>query len=472
MTTPTTPPQSNTLGKTGLAPGVAMYDCVIKNGTVITAGSTYQADIAIQGEHIAAIGENLSGQREIDAGGKLVTPGAVDIHVHLQMPIGNFRSADDFFTGTRAAAFGGTTAIVDFVERQPEETMAEAIAARRALADPRVTIDYALHMTLGPREIGKLDQVPDAYAAGCTSFKMYMAYSFNLSDGQMMQALEAVRDVGGFPVIHAENWDIITTLVRRDLASGRTTPHWHPRSRPAVMEGEATGRVIDIATMVGTPIHIFHVSCNETVQRIAAARRQGLPVTGETCPHYLLLTQDVYDAPGIAGTLPVCSPPIRDKSAQDALWQALSADDLKVITTDHCPFTQAEKGSGLRDYSQIPGGVPGIEMRFAAVYSEGVRNGRLSLNQWVDLCCTTPARLVGLTKKGHIGVGYDADLVIFDPDKQKTLSTNTLHEQVDWTPYEGLTIQGWPRMTMSRGCVLVENDEFVGEPGCGRFVRR
>jgi dihydropyrimidinase len=449
-----------------------MYECVIKNGTVVTADSTYQADIAIQGEQIAAIGENLSAQREIDAAGKLITPGAVDIHVHLQMPIGNFRSADDFFTGTRAAAIGGTTSIVDFVERQPEETMVEAIAARRALADPRVTIDYALHMTLGPREIDKLGQVPEAYAAGCTSFKMYMAYSFNLSDGQMMQALEAIREVGGFPVIHAENWDIITTLVRRNLANGRTTPHWHPRSRPAVMEGEATGRVIDIATMVGIPVHIFHVSCDETVQRIAAARRRGLPVTGETCPQYLLLTQDVYDAPGVEGTLPVCSPPIRERASQAALWQALTAGDLQVITTDHCPFMRAEKASGLADYSQIPGGVPGIEMRFAAVYSEGVRSGRLSLNQWIDLCCTTPARLVGFTKKGHIGIGYDADLLIFDPDKQKTLSTNTLHEQVDWTPYEGLMLQGWPSMTMSRGRVLVENDEFLGQPGCGQFVHR
>jgi dihydropyrimidinase len=273
-------------------------------------------------------------------------------------------------------------------------------------------------------------------------------------------------------VVHAENWDIITTMVRRNLANGRIAPHWHPRSRPALMEGEATGRVIDIATMVGTPLHIFHVSCNDTVQRIAAARRRGLPVTGETCPQYLLLTQDVYDAPDVAGTLPVCSPPIRDAAAQAALWRALAAGDLQVITTDHCPFTQAEKATGLADYSQIPGGVPGIEMRFAAVYSGGVRDGRLSLNQWVDLCCTTPARLVGLTQKGHIGVGYDADLVIFAPDKQTTLSTQTLHEQVDWTPYDGMTVQGWPTLTMSRGRVLVEDDQFVGEPGWGKFVHR
>ncbi|MCB8945250.1 MAG: dihydropyrimidinase [Ardenticatenaceae bacterium] len=449
-----------------------MYDCVIKNGTIITADSTTQADVAIQGERIAAIGENLSGQREIEAAGKLVIPGAVDIHVHLQMPVGNFRSADDFFTGTRAAAFGGTTAIVDFVERQPHETMVEAIAARRALADPLVTIDYALHMTLSPHEIDKLDQVPAAYAAGCTSFKMYMAYGHNLRDGQMMQALEAVRDVGGFPVIHAENWEVITTLVRRNLANGRITPHYHPRSRPAIMEGEATGRVIDIATMVGTPVHIFHVSCDETVQRIAAARQRGLPVTGETCPQYLFLTQEVYDAPGVAGTLPICSPPIRDEAAQAALWRALAAGNLQIVTTDHCPFTQADKATGLSDYSQIPGGVPGIEMRLSALYSGGVRNGRITPNQWVDLCCTTPARLVGLTHKGHIGIGYDADIVIFDPHQQKTLSTATLHEQVDWTPYEGLSVQGWPQLTMSRGRVLVADEAFVGEPGCGRFVQR
>jgi dihydropyrimidinase len=449
-----------------------MYDLVIKNGTAVTAHHTFPTDIAINGETIAAIGHNLQGKREIDAAGKLVIPGAVDIHVHLQMPVGQYTSADDFYSGTRAAAFGGTTTIVDFVERQPQQTMAAAIAARRALADPRVVIDYALHMTLSPPDIPVLDQVPEAAAAGCTSFKMYMAYGHCLNDGQMMQALEAVRDVGGFPVIHAENWDVITTLIRRNLAAGRTSPHWHPRSRPALTEGEAAGRVIDIATLVGTPIHIFHVSCDEVVGRIAAARQKGLPVTGETCPQYLFLTQEVYDAPGVAGALPVCSPPIREQAQQDALWQALGRGDLQVITTDHCPFPAENKAAGLDNYGQIPGGVPGIEMRLAAVYSKGMSEGILTLNQWVDVCCTTPARLVGLTHKGHIAPGYDADLVIFDPEKEWTISGESLQEQAGWTLYEGMKVRGGTAVTLSRGKVLVEDGEFKGEAGCGRFVKR
>ncbi|MBK8901272.1 MAG: dihydropyrimidinase [Anaerolineaceae bacterium] len=449
-----------------------MYDLVIKGGTVVTAVSTFPADIGINGETIAAIGQNLDGRQMRDATGKLVTPGAVDMHVHLQMPIGQFTSTDSFYSGTRAAAFGGTTTIVDFVETQPNETMAEAIAARRALADPNVVIDYGLHMTIGPNDMAKLDRVPEAFAAGCTSFKLYMAYGLRLRDDELLRALTAVRDVSGLPVVHAENWDVITELIQQNLAAGRTTPHWHPRSRPALLEAEATGRIIDIATFVGVPVHIFHVSCGETVARITQARQQGLPVTGETCPQYLFLTWAAYDAPGVEGTLPVCSPPIRDSAAQAALWQALSRNELQIVTTDHCPFTYEEKATGLDNYSQIPGGVPSIEMRFAALYSEGVRQGWLSLPQWVAQCCTNPAKLMGLTKKGEITVGHDADLVIFDPDATKTLTPETLHETAGWTPYAGLTLQGWPQTTLSRGQIVVQDGEFVGMGGNGRFLHR
>ncbi len=449
-----------------------MYDIVIKNGTIVTAYDTVDADIAIDGEKIAAIGHNLGGSQVIDAAGKLVTPGAVDIHVHLEMPIGRFTSTDDFFTGTRAAAFGGTTCIVDFVERQPNESMVEAIAARRALADPKTVIDYSLHMTLGPNEIPILEQVPDAYAAGCTSFKLYMAYGLRLNDGELLKALTAVSRTSGIPVVHAENWDIITTLIAQNLKAKHTSPHWHPRSRPPEMEAEATSRVIDIATMVGTPIHIFHVSCNATVQRIAGARRRGLPVTGETCPQYLFQTWDAYDAPGVDGALPVCSPPIRSQEEQDALWQALARGDLQIITTDHCPFTREEKAVGLSDYSQIPGGVPSIEMRFSGIYHKGVRTGLLTPNQWVDLCCTTPAKTVGLTNKGHLGIGYDADIVIFDPDKQFMITPDSLHEVSGWTLYNGLTLHGWPCTTFSRGKIIVDNQQFLGSPGQGQFVKR
>ncbi len=451
---------------------MSTYDLVVKNGTVVTAVATYQADIAIRSEKIAAIGAGLRGEREIDATGMLVTPGAIDPHVHLEMPIGDFTSSDDFFHGTRAAAFGGTTTIIDFVETAPEETMLQALAARRTKADPKVVIDYGLHMTIGPTDIAKLEQIPAVYEAGCASFKHYMAYGLRLDDGQLLQAFQAIAAVGGLPVIHAENWDVITTLIRQNLAAGRTSPHWHPRSRPAELEGEAAGRAIEIATFAGTPLYIFHVSCGETVARIAAAQGRGLPISGETCPQYLLADWSLYDRPGPAGALPVCSPPIREAAEQANLWRALGQNQLQVVSTDHCPFTLAEKESRLGDYSRIPGGVPSIEMRFPAVYHFGVGGGHLTLNQWVAVCCANPARLFGLRHKGEIAPGYDADLVIFDPNREVTLSPETLHETAGWTLYEGLTVRGWPQTTLSRGQFVVRDGVFVGEGGNGRFVER
>jgi dihydropyrimidinase len=448
------------------------FDLVIKNGTLVTATDTFEADIGIVGEQIAAIGQNFTGERAINAAGKLVTPGAVDVHVHLEMPIGQFVSADDFFTGTRAAAFGGVTAIIDFVEPEPQQAMLDALAARQALANARAAIDYGLHMTIGPTEIAKLTQVPAAFEAGCASFKLYMAYGLRLTDGQLLQALETVAAVGGLPVVHAENWDVICTLIERNLANGRTQPRWHPRSRPAAMEAEAAGRVIDLAQLAGAPLHIFHVSCAPVVERIADARRRGLPVTGETCPQYLFATDALYDRPGVEGAYPVCAPPLRTPADQARLWDALAQNQLQLVTTDHCPFTAAAKATGLDNFSQIPGGVPSIEMRFPALHAYGVRTGRFSLNRWVDMCCTTPARLFGLARKGSLAVGYDADLVVFDPQTRRTLSTDTLHENVDWTLYNGLEVTGWPAVTISRGEVIVENGQFLGRPGRGRFIKR
>lgn len=449
------------------------YDLVIKNGTVVTAETTYTADIGIHGERIAAIGEGLRGAREIDAAGKLVTPGAVDVHVHLSLNLGGgLVSSDDWFTGTRAAAFGGTTTIVDFVHPEAGETLTQAYDLRRVEADPQTTIDYALHMALGPAEIPQLGDLPQLVERGITTFKLYMAYGYCLKDGELLQALEAIRDVGGLPVVHAENWDVITTLIRRNLAAGRTEPRWHPRSRPAYLEGEAAGRVIDLAAWVGVPVHIFHIGCREVVERVASARAKGLSVYGETCPQYLFLTEAAYDAPGLQGALPVCAPPLRTQADQPALWRALAHNDLQLVTTDHCPFTQEQKARGLGDFSRIPGGVPSIEARFPLLYSYGVRAGQITPERWVDVCCTTPARLHHLERKGVIAVGYDADLVIFDPDRRVTLSTGTLHENVDWTPYDGMEAQGWPAATIQRGAVLVENGAFAGEAGQGRYIHR
>ena len=447
-------------------------DLVIKNGTIVTAETTYQADIGIQGEKIALIGQDLSGQQVIDATGKLVTPGAIDVHVHLEMPIGDFVSADDFFSGTRAAAFGGTTTILDFVEAQPDEPLLEALANRRAKADEKVVIDYGLHVTITPSDMGKLNQLPGVVEAGCSSFKLYMAYGMRLHDGQLLQALEAIRNVEGLPVVHAENWDAICTLVDGNLRQGHTEPRWHPRSRPPALEGEAAGRLIELASYVDVPIHIFHVSCAEVIARIAAAQARGLPVYGETCPQYLLLTDDLYDRPGVEGALPICSPPLRRKEDQDRLWEALAHDTLNLISTDHCPFTRAEKAASLDNFSRIPGGVPSIEARFSLIYDQGVRAGRLSANRWVELCCTRPARLFGLKQKGHIAIGFDADLVIFEGGFGFRVGVESLHEKVDWTPYEGIQIQDWPAITISRGEVIVENGQLIGQPGRGQFQVR
>jgi dihydropyrimidinase len=450
------------------------YDLVIKNGTLVTASATYQADVGVLGERIAAVGDALSGRREIDAAGKLVTPGAIDVHVHLQMPAGpDLFSADDFFTGTRAAALGGTTTVIDFVEAEPDQSLSQALAARRAQADGQVVVDYGLHMTIAAADLAKLDDVPSVTEAGCSSFKLYLAYQgFQLDDGAFLQALEAVGQVGGVAIVHAENGDVIRTLVDRYRAQGRTEAHWHPLCHPALMEGEAAGRAIDLATVAGTPLYIVHVSCAEVAERVVAARARGLQVYGETCPQYLLLTEALYHRAGVQGALPVCSPPLRTEADQARLWDSLAVGDLQTVATDHCPFTRADKKQGLGDFSRIPGGLPAIEARFSLLYAFGVFTGRFSLNRWVDLCCTTPARLFGLKRKGTIAVGYDADLVVFDPGQTQILSAETLHENVDWTPFDGMEVHGWPVVTISRGEAIAEEGEFCGSAGRGRFVVR
>jgi dihydropyrimidinase len=450
------------------------FDLVIKNGTLVTADATYPADVGVRGERITAIGKGLLGRQAIDATGLLVTPGAVDVHVHLQMPAGpGLVSSDDFFTGTRAAAFGGTTTVIDFVEAEPTQSLVKALAARRAQADGRVVVDYGLHMTIATADLAKLNEVPALVAAGCASFKLYLAYEgFQLDDGGFLQALEAIHEAGGLPIVHAENGDVIRTLVDRYRAQGRIAPRWHVHSHPALMEAEATGRAIDLATLAGAPLYIVHISCTQVVERVVAARARGLPIYGETCPQYLLLTQARYSQPGLEGTLPVCSPPLRSEADQARLWDALARGELQVVATDHCAFTRADKGRGLHDFSQVPGGLPGIEARFPLLFAFGVRMGRISLNSWIDLCCTAPAHLFGLERKGVIAVGYDADLVVFDPERVVRLSAETLHENVDWTPFEGIEVIGWPVVTISRGKVIVKDGEFHGTAGQGCFVER
>ena len=446
------------------------YDLVVKGGRIVNPSGEFYGDIGIRGEKIAAIGENLSGKRILHAEGKLVTPGAVDSHVHLEMPIGKYISSDDFYHGSRAAACGGTTSFIDFVESLPGESLTKALEKRKSAARDRVVGDYAFHMTLGPEDLNKLDQIPDAVAAGCRSFKLYMAYGLRLDDGQLLRAIEAIGRAGALPVVHAENWDVITTLIEGNLKAGRLTPPWHPRCRPAELEAEAVSRVISIASYLNTRVHIFHISCPEAIRAVEEARTRGAAVTAETCPQYLFLTRDLYEQPGVKGALSVCSPPLRSRESRDSLWSFLSRGSFTTISTDHCPFLIKEKAAGLARFDTIPGGVPSIEMRFSALYSKGVKEGLLTESQWVDLCCSAPARLFGLEAKGTIEQGKDADLVIFDPEKKKVLTSESLHETAGWTPYEGMVLSGWPETVLSRGEVIVEHDSCCGEKGRGKYM--
>jgi dihydropyrimidinase len=450
-----------------------MFDLVIANGTLVTAEATVRADLGISGERIAAIGARLDGLETMDATGMLVLPGAVDEHVHLQMPVACVTSSDDFFTGTRAAACGGTTTVIDFAEPEEGQTLIEALAARRAEADGRVAIDYGLHMTLSHAGDETLAQVPACIEAGSASFKLYMAYAgLRLDDGGLLRALAGLRQHGGRALVHAENHHAIVYLTARALAEGRTGPENHPLTRPAVMESEAIHRLLALAHVAGAPLVLAHLSCALGLEQVRAARARGQTVWVETCPQYLLLDEAETRRAGFEGAKFVMSPPLRRQEDRVALWAGLAAGEVDTVATDHCPFFYAtQKTRGRGDFSRIPGGAPGVETRLALLYTHGVRAGRLTAERWVEVCCTEPARRFGLApRKGTLAVGADADVVIFDPERRATLSFETLHQNVDYCPYEGWEVQGYPLAVLSRGEVIVRDGQFLGAAGRGRFL--
>lgn len=450
-----------------------MADLVIRNGLLIAGDELVAADVAVQDGVIAAIGFDLAGERAIDAAGCYVIPGGVDIHVHLQLPLAGLVSTDTFASGTRAAAHGGTTTVIDFVTPEPEQGLLAALAARRAEADGAVAVDYGLHMTLPTWHAAdpvRLAEAPAVVAAGCPSFKLYQAYAgMILDDVALLQAFYAVAEAGGSAVLHSETGPVLELLRSRALAAGHTAPRWHERTRPPRLEASAVHRAAELADLAGCPLHIFHLGCAEAVAEVAASQGRGIDISGETCPQYLALTADEHLG-GPEGELFVCAPPLRGEADQEALWRALAEGVLDVVSTDHCPWTRAEK---RRDsFTQVPGGVPSIEARLALLHELGVRRGRLSPARWVEVACTAPARRMGLHRKGLLAPGYDADLVIFDPARRKTLSRESLHEAADWTPYEGMQVTGWPRTVLLRGRPIVENEIYVGCPGDGRFADR
>jgi len=455
------------------------FETIVKGGCVVTATDSYVADVAIANGKVAALGADLPTQNAgqvLNASGKLVLPGGIDVHTHLDMPFGGTTSADDFETGTRAAAFGGTTTLVDFAIQYKGQPLRQAFDTWMGKASGKAVCDYAFHCIMTDISGGQLAEMNDLVHEGVTSFKLFMAYPgvFMLDDGSIFKALQMTSENGGLVCMHAENGSAIDVIVQQALAEGKKAPKYHALTRPTTAEAEATARAIALAEMAGAPIYIVHLSCNDALEKVREARDRGLPVYAETCPQYLYLSLENFDAPGFEGAKYVFTPPLREKWHQERLWNGLKRDHLQVVSTDHCPFCfKEQKELGRDDFTKIPNGGPGVEHRLSLIYSGGVAGGRFSVNRFVELVSTTPAKLFGLyPRKGTIAVGSDADLVIFDPKRKHTISAKTHHMRVDYSMFEGIEVTGMPDVVLSRGRVVVEGDKFLGRAGQGEFLRR
>jgi dihydropyrimidinase len=455
------------------------FDTIIANGTVVTATDTYVADVAISGGKIVAIGQGIpqvNVSKIIDATGKYVFPGGIDAHTHLDMPFGGSTSADDFETGTTAAAFGGTTTIVDFAIQYKGQDLRTAFDAWMKKADGRAVSDYAFHCIMTDVPDARLDEMSALVREGVTSFKLFMAYPgvFMLDDASIFKVLQRTAKNGAMVCMHAENGGAIDVIVQQALAEGKTAPKYHALTRPTTFEAEAVSRAIALAEIAGAPLYIVHLSCHDALEKVREARDRGLPVYAETCPQYLYLSLENMDEPGFESAKYVFTPPLREKWNQEKLWAGLKNDHLQVVSTDHCPFCfKEQKELGRNDFTKIPNGGPGIEHRMSLIFSGGPAAGRFSVNRFVEITATAPARLFGLyPRKGTIAIGSDADLVVFDPKKEQTISAATHHMRVDYSMFEGLKVTGTPELVMSRGRVLVENERFVGRPGAGEYLKR
>jgi dihydropyrimidinase len=455
------------------------FDLIIANGVVVTATDTCNADIGISGGKITSIAQSLpreNASKVVDATGRYVLPGGIDVHTHLDMPFGGTTSADDFETGTRAALFGGTTTLIDFAIQYKGQTLRTAFDTWMQKASSKAISDYAFHCITTDLQSAQLDEMNELVREGVTSFKLFMAYPgvFMLDDATIFKALRTTAKNGAMVCMHAENGGAIDVIVQQALAEGKTAPKYHALTRPTTAEAEATARAIALAEMAGAPIYIVHLSCNEALEKVREARDRGLPAYAETCPQYLYLSLENFDAPGFEGAKYVFTPPLREKWHQEKLWQGLKHDHLQVVSTDHCPFCfKEQKELGRDDFTKIPNGGPGIEHRMSLIFSGGVASGRFSVNRFVEVVSTAPAKLFGLyPRKGTIAVGSDADLVIFDPKRQHTISAKTHHMRVDYSMFEGIHVTGMPDMVFSRGRLMVDGDQFHGKPGSGNFLKR
>jgi len=456
-----------------------MASILIQNGTVVTAERTVAADILVEGDKIRDIAPSLPVQnadRVIDAAGLLLLPGGIDVHTHLDMPFGGTTSSDDFETGTRAAAFGGTTTIIDFAIQAKGTRMRDALDTWWKKADGRASIDYGLHMIVTDLGEAGLDDMDSMVADGVASFKLFMAYPgvLMVDDATIFQALSRTAKNGALICMHAENGGVIDVIVRRALAEGKTAPINHALTRPVTAESEAVHRAIALAEMAGAPVYIVHLSSEDALNQVREARDRGLPAFAETCPQYLLLSMEELARPGFEGAKYVFTPPLREKHHPPKLWDGLKNDQLQVVSTDHCPFCfEDQKSLGKDDFTKIPNGGPGIENRLQLLFHHGVNLGRLSLNRFVELVATTPAKLFGMyPRKGTLAPGSDADIVIWDPGANHVISAKTHHMRVDYSMFEGFEVQGNARLVMSRGEVVVEEGRFLGKAGRGVYLKR
>ncbi len=451
---------------------------LIKNGNIITATDNYFADVLIEDDKISVIGAKLemAADKVIDASGKLVIPGGIDPHTHMELPFGGTSSADDFRTGTIAAAHGGTTTIIDFAVQYHGQSLTEAVDAWHNKAEGKTAIDYGFHLITTDLPDERVPEMRGLINEGVMSFKLFMAYPgvFLVDDATIYRAMKTAGAAGGLICMHAENGIVINEIIKHALAEGKTAPKYHALTRPTKAEAEGVHRAIAIAEMAEAPVYIVHLSCFDALEEVRAARDLGLPAYAETCPQYLFLDYSAYEQEGFEGAKYVMTPPLREKWNQEKLWAGLRTDDLQVISTDHCPFCfKEQKELGRDDFTKIPNGGPGVEHRMSLIYNGGVAQGRISLNRFVELTSTAAAKIFGLfPRKGTVAVGSDADIVVFDPNEEMTISAASHHMAVDYSCYEGWTIRGVTQTVLSRGQVVIEDSKFVGRDGAGQFLKR
>jgi dihydropyrimidinase len=449
---------------------------LIRGGTVVTATESIQGDVLVEDERVVQIGLSIDvpADKVIDASDRYVMPGGVDPHTHMDLPFGGSFCSDDFGTGTRAAAFGGTTTIVDFALQGTGEGLRQGLDLWHKKAQ-KACLDFGFHMIVKEVNDQVLGEMDELVGEGVTSFKLFMAYPgvFMLDDAAIFRAMQHASDTGALIMMHAENGGPIDVLVQQYLAEGKTDPINHALTRPSSMEGEAVHRVFKLAELARTPAYIVHLSSRDALHAVREARDRGLPAYAETCPQYLYLSQDDMARPGFEGAKFVCSPPLRPKDHQDDLWSGLKQGDLQLVATDHAPFNyKGQKDLGVGNFAKIPNGLPSVEDRFTLIF-QGVHDGRIGLNRFVDLVATAPAKMFGLyPRKGTIAPGSDADIVVFDPEHERVISAETHHMNVDYSVFEGMTVRGLPEVVMQRGSILVEDGQFHGAEGQGRFLPR